>query len=380
MELDSHHARGRAQEAQQRLLKWLLEAACPLWSTRGVDRTLGGFQELLNGAEPVRAPRRMRVQPRQVASFMGAARLGWAGDAAGLAAHGMSYLYARYRRPDGLFRTLIAADGTPLDEQALLYDQVFVLLAFCEAQQVLGHAVDEARALRALLYRQFKRNGPGFETGTKVGLPLSSNAHMHLFEASLAWCEASDDPEWRTLADEIGELALSRFIDPASGVLREHFDSTWTPLTGVQGRFIEPGHHFEWAWLLLRWRGDTHSDVRQVALRLIDIGERHGIHNGAAVNVLLDDFSVHDACARLWPQTERVKAAALAARKTGETRYWTMARDAADSLSLYLQTPVPGSWYDRLMPYGRFIEEPAPASTFYHIVGAIAELTAAAKV
>jgi len=127
----------------------------------------------------------------------------------------------------------------------------------------------------------------------------------------------------------------------------------------------------------LRWRGKTHSDVRKAGLRLIDIGENHGIQNGVAVNTLLDDFSVYDACARLWPQTERVKSATLAARMTGEARYWTMARDAADSLSRYLQTPVLGVWYDRLMPYGRFIEEPAPASTFYHLVGAVAEMTAA---
>ena len=34
---------------------------------------------------------------------------------------------------------------------------------------------------------------------------------------------------------------------------------------------------------------------------------------------MLDDFSPHDASARLWPQTERLKAAALAAR-LGEPR------------------------------------------------------------
>jgi mannose-6-phosphate isomerase len=94
---------------------------------------------------------------------------------------------------------------------------------------------------------------------------------------------------------------------------------------------------------------------------------------------LLDDFSIYDACARLWPQTERLKAAALAARITGEARYWSIANEAAETLWRYLQTPVRGCWYDRLMPYGRFIEDPSPASSFYHIVGAISELTAAVQ-
>ena len=66
------------------------------------------------------------------------------------------------------------------------------------------------------------------------------------------------------------------------------------------------------------------------------------------MNSLLDDFSPHDAGARLWPQTERLKAAAIAARLTGEARYFTMAATAGESLLRYLDTPLPGLWYDRI--------------------------------
>jgi mannose/cellobiose epimerase-like protein (N-acyl-D-glucosamine 2-epimerase family) len=372
-----------AQAIQQQLLTWLREDACPLWSTRGVDCVLGGFHELLNGEEPVAVPRRVRVQPRQIAAFVAAGRLGWAGDVTELVTHGLSYFLARYRRADGLFRTLIAPDGTVLDDHALLYDQAFALLGFAESHKALDarsatkmSPMEEARALRGLIYCHFKREGPGFESALHAALPLSSNAHMHLFEASLACSESDDDPEWRALADEIGELALSRFIHAPSGALREHFASTWMPLPGLEGRLLEPGHHFEWAWLLLRWAGESRGDAREAAFRLIDIAERHGVHGGVAVNALLDDFSVHDAGARLWPQTERIKAAALAARATGESRYELIAVGAAEALWRYLETPVRGCWYDRLTPDGRFIEEPAPASSFYHIVGAVTELTA----
>ena len=385
--MDSQNAYAKAQDAQLRLLAWLREDACPLWSTRGVDGVFGGFQELLNGADPVIAPRRVRVQPRQIAAFAGAARLGWQGDVTALVAHGLKYLRQRYRRTDGSYRGLIEADGAVLDDRALLYDQAFVLLGFAESQKVLGasgrdalcaSAADDARALRELLFRSFKRAGPGFESAVETSLPLSANAHMHLFEASLACIEVDSDPEWQALADEIGELALAKFIDASSGIVREHFGPTWAPLPGIAGRLLEPGHHFEWAWLLLRW-GANRAAVRQAALRLIEIGERHGLHQGVAINALLDDFSIHDACARLWPQTERLKAAALAARVTGERHSWVIANEAADALWRYLQTPVRGCWYDRLMPYGRFIAEPSPASSFYHIVGAIAELTAAVQ-
>jgi len=151
----------------------------------------------------------------------------------------------------------------------------------------------------------------------------------------------------------------------------------WSAMPGMAGRLIEPGHHFEWAWLLFQWGGTQHREAWRAALRLIDIGELHGVRDGFVMNGLRDDCSVLDASARLWPQAERLKAAAFAARMTGEARYWRMANGAAESMCLYLQGRIAGSWYDRRTSEGRFIEEPAPASTFYHIVGAIKELTAA---
>ena len=204
---------------------------------------------------------------------------------------------------------------------------------------------------------------------------------MHLFEAALAGCEVcSESSLWKPLADEIAELALSKFIDPSSGALREFFDAEWKPAPGIEGRIVEPGHQFEWAWLLLRW-GEPEALARAArrGARLIDIGEQHGVRNGLAINSLLDDFSPHDAGARLWPQTERLKAAALAARLTGEARYFTMAADAADGLMRYLTVRFRGLWRDRIDAQGNVVDEPAPASSFYHMVAAIAEISALAR-
>ncbi|MBC7669374.1 MAG: AGE family epimerase/isomerase [Gemmatimonadaceae bacterium] len=44
--------------------------------------------------------------------------------------------------------------------------------------------------------------------------PFQSNAHMHLFEARLAWEALSDDPVWGSMADRIAGLAMDVFIDP----------------------------------------------------------------------------------------------------------------------------------------------------------------------
>jgi mannose-6-phosphate isomerase len=55
-------------------------------------------------------------------------------------------------------------------------------------------------------------------------------------------------------------------------------------------------------------------------------------------------------------------------------RYRAQAFAATKSVWGYLQTPLPGLWWDRMMPDGKFMEEPAPASSFYHIICAIKSL------
>jgi mannose-6-phosphate isomerase len=64
------------------------------------------------------------------------------------------------------------------------------------------------------------------------------------------------------------------------------------------------------------------------------------------------------------------------AAMTGDARYWSMAVQAARGLRRYLDTAVRGLWYDRLTVEGQFVQQPAPASSFYHIVCAISELKA----
>jgi mannose/cellobiose epimerase-like protein (N-acyl-D-glucosamine 2-epimerase family) len=362
-----------------RLRSWLLEAAYPIWSTRGIDSARGGFQERLTlTGEPTDDARRARVQPRQIFAFSRAPSLGWTGDANGAVAQGLSFFLTRYRRPDGLFRTLVASDGTPMDDRALLYDQAFALLAFSAAAPLLGstfHLAGEAEQLRQALYKHLKREGPGFQSGLPHGPPLLSNPHMHLLEASLAWLDVGGGSEWRTLADELGELALSHLIDPATGMLHETFDESWKPTADAPGRLVEPGHQFEWAWLLMRW-GQRRADVREAACRLMKVAEEHGVRNGVAVNAIVNDTTAHDSAARLWPQTERLRAAALAARLYEEPRYWKMTAEAAAGLMRYFSTDVPGLWYDRLAPSGEFMRETVTAGNLYHIVGGIAELAA----
>jgi mannose-6-phosphate isomerase len=366
---------------RDQLKAWALEKAFPLWWTVGADHVNGGFFEkiALDGA-PVDAPRRARVQPRQIYSYAAAGLLGWDGPWKQALEHGLDFYLSKYRRPDGFMRTLVASDGAPLDDKVDLYDQAFGLFGLAMASSVLPERADLpalAISLREALYANLKHPVAGFEESAPRTLPLLSNPHMHLFEASLAWVEAGGDAGWRTLADEIAQLALSKFIDPVSGGLREYYDGDWNPAPGVAGRIVEPGHQYEWAWLLLRWATLAgRDDAIAPALKMIRIGDGPGVDpaRGVAIFALLDDMSVHDDIARLWAQTERIKAGALAAQVTGDPVWWATVAGGAEGLLKYFDTPVEGLWRDKLQADGSFVDEAAPASSFYHIVCAILEL------
>jgi mannose/cellobiose epimerase-like protein (N-acyl-D-glucosamine 2-epimerase family) len=364
-----------------RLLDWLVNDAYPLWARYGIDPHNGGFFEALGqDCLGLPFPRRARVHPRQVYAFAQGRAFGWTGDVAGIVGRGMEYFTAHYRRNDGLFRALAAEDGTILDDRALLYDQAFALLGLAAAAAALDARDEfEARALvlRGLIERRLSTADGSLRSEEAAAAVRESNPHMHLLEACLAWTEIGNDAGWAAWVRRLVELALSHFIRKDSGALGESYTAAWQPAPGLAGRIIEPGHQFEWAWLLLRCEPLHPAPLRETALRLLAIGDRYGVQHGVAINALLDDFTVADANARFWPQTERLKAALLAATLTREPHYWFMAHAAAASFFPYLETSVAGLWFDVRQPSGVIIDAPAPASTFYHLVGAIAALNTA---
>jgi mannose/cellobiose epimerase-like protein (N-acyl-D-glucosamine 2-epimerase family) len=356
--------------------EWLVQAAYPLWATRGIDHRSGGFVEALDQeAIALDIPRRARVQPRQIYAFAHAAQFGWLGPTQDIVLRGTKYFESHYRRADGLFRSLVSHAGAVLDERALLYDQAFALLGYASAARAipLSRRAFEARAieLRATIQRHFAAPDGAYFSDEELGPQRESNPHMHLLEACLAWAEIGEDPDWTAGVTRLVELALSRFTHKCSGAIGELYDDQGMPSLRDGGR-VEPGHQFEWAWLLLRSIPYHVFPARAAALRLIAIGEEYGVHDGVAVNALRDDLSVEDPRARLWPQTERLKAALRAASVTHDPTYQSIANSAAASMLSYLRSR--GLWFDQRLPTGDFVHSPAPASTFYHVVAAAAEL------
>lgn len=370
----------QAERISSSLRGWLLNDALPLWWTHGADHKAGGFHERLHlNATPTGEARRSRLHPRQVYAFTVGNELGWTHHATAAVRHALRFYLANYRRGDGLFLTAVTADGRPCDTSVLLYDQAFALLGLAASYSLLRDESLSRHAVQVLdaIQSQFRHDDWGFKETPAGDTPLLSNSHMHLFEAALEWMEIDPHPRWRKLAQQLATLAGSRFIDINSGFVLEFFDSQWQPLPPAAGQRVEPGHQFEWAWLLSRWSTlSDEPDALKHALVLIERTESHGVdrHRGVAINALAPDGSTLDLKARLWPQTERLKAALLAAQLTNSQRYWSIALESAHTLARYLETPRAGLWRDTLTADGRFIEEPAPASSLYHIAAAIAQL------
>jgi mannose-6-phosphate isomerase len=355
-------------EASQWFDAWFVEAALPLWAEAGLDAARGGFQEALTlEGEPWPAARRSRVQTRQIWVYATAADAGLGARYGALAERAYGVYRARYLRPDGLFARVAEADGRITDPTPALYEQAFSLLAMAALERLApGARQGDAEALLQTLAPSRHSAGGWRETG---GAPFQANAHMHLLEAALAWEAAGGGSAWVAVSDEIAELALARFVDGASGVLREFFDADWRVLDEAAGGLVEPGHQFEWAWLLQRWglaRG--RPDALAAARRLYAHGLR-GVDPvlGVAMNALWSDLRVRDPATRLWAQTEFLKAALIFGTEDDALR-------AAQGLALYLDTPRRGTWRDKLTPERSFVEEPAPATSLYHLVGAILPL------
>jgi len=387
-------AMGAVISLNDQLLGWLRDRALPLWDWHGVDRIAGGYFETLavgsaGGMSSTGRVRRGRVVARQIYAFDVGHRIGWESRFANPVEHGRGYLFSHLYGGGGLFHTAVHADTRLPTEPFSLYEHAFYLFALARLA-AMADAGDPVRSTAVLCLDRL-RNGwgkvnGGFDEARPPRLPLKSNPHMHLLESALAWIEVTDGAArqpWVDLARELVGLCLTSFVDYRTGAIREYFDREWRPAHGEAGRILEPGHQFEWAWLLFEWAASAHVEgtsrqaASAAALRLIEVGERSGVDQvrGVAINEIWDDMTVRDANAKLWPQTERLKAwcaRLVNSRGLAETELACRKIAAAGrGLWQYLRVEPAGLWHEVWSAEGGWAPGPSKASSFYHVVCAI---------
>ena len=375
---------GRLKPAAAALLGWATDAALPLWATAGFDVEHGRFEERLTlgaGRMPT-VPVRLLSQARQIYAYALAARRGWYPGAAALVEQAYSSMVRDFHGRDGQDGWIfsIRRDGAVADPRRDFYAHTFVLLAVASYVQATGRQQALALADETLAFvdRHLRAaEGEGF----LEGLPPSDglrrqNPHMHMFEGLLSLWECSQDARYLIRAGELFDLFAARFFRAEPGILGEYFTAALQPAEGVAGRIVEPGHHYEWVWLLRRFGQITGRSVQPYVDALYDFADRYGFDGaGLIVDELLVDGSHHAPSRRIWPIAEGVKANLVEARLGRPQSEGKAAALAVLLRDRFLTADPPGGWHDRLDRNGACLSKFMPASTLYHLVCAIDELS-----
>lgn len=375
--------------AARRCRQWLVEKALPHWAVQGFDPRGGLFAEALDSrGEAIWQPVRFRVQSRQIYVYAHATLLGWY-DGRHMALVCADKGMPRFTSGEGHDVFALGEDGQIADGRICCYEYAFALLAECWLYRLTGQSVWQQRA--ELRYQHIEMLfadtlGVGLQSTFPPGEPRSQNPHMHLFEAVLAAAASFDDPRWQERAHQLYRLFSTQFLEPH--LLREFFDKDLKP-SHEASRLVDPGHHYEWCWLLSHyqalakgWPGapDERSVITQRAI-LYHFAHRFG-HGptGLVMDEVTEEGQPWRDTSRLWCQTEYLKAlVADYERSPSEEGACALGLLVEGIFGYYLTPALDGQWVDRVGADGKPLSYTAPASTFYHLFVAFTELVRVAE-
>jgi mannose-6-phosphate isomerase len=355
--------------------------ALPFWAEAGLNTRTGLFHERLNqdGQPDWQVPLRIRVQFRQIYVFSHAAVLGWFPEGAAIALSAWRHLLRLAYESNGEpgFAHLLSADGSVVDARRDSYDHAFAVLAAAW----LLKATDEPsirRVLERLLTFVDEHLTDAFGALRDLdadGIPNRQNPQMHWFEAMLALVETGMHTSGEERSRRHRRFAEEHLFDAENGMLGEYYSSDWKPYPGQLGQIVEPGHFFEWIWLLHRHESLTGHEANGCAARLMQAG-RGFICNksGLLVDEGCRKGSVKRGGRRIWLQTELLKAH-LARFEAGNTESRHDVWGCLASLDRhYLRKPFAQGWIDQLDEHARPVDSPVPAGILYHLFVALSEI------
>ncbi len=297
---------------------------CPKWYEAFSDHDLGGFYERLGaGFKPLLiGQRRLVTQCRQLSIYSHVSLNGNKTIYKNLKAQ-FEFILTRYHDPQtGLWHFALDDDGSVKDRDCDLYALAFVIFSFSHYFRASGdvRAKKAAQDVLALILTRFRAPGmAGFVEALSPDFqPLPrmrrQNPHMHLLEACLFAHETWNDPAYEAVADEMVSLFDEFFFDSENDALYEFMTNGLDPHPDKRDH-LEPGHYFEWVWLLkkhalMKSRSAMHD---KTCLQLLTWANKHGwdaLYGGIYDTVDGHGRLVSDT-KRIWPFCEALKANAL---------------------------------------------------------------------
>lgn len=363
----------------ERYIRWVRETALPTWSDRGFDRDNGRFHERLDASgHPLPVPHRAMVQARQIYVFAHAGMLGWHQHGIELAARAMETMRREFCVADaGCVSAHFSINLSPVAPHSVVrdaYTHAFILFAAAYVYRATGDQTILAFADEVLGFVDQALtddvhggllNHPDDCAGEKL-----QNPQMHFLEALLALAEAAPGRGYLERAGRWIDLLRHRMLRYDLGILPERFASNWDahPDALVADMF-EPGHHFEWIWLL-RWYEDLAredlSRCRDLLLRTATLPWT--TQDGLIRDQLGSDGRVIKGTHRLWPHCEAVKAATAVPSGLADPVAAALAETAAAALlDDFVGRPFAGGWTDQIDAERAPIVDYVPASSLYHL-------------
>jgi len=359
-------------------LSWLRLSALPFWATSGYEAQSSSFVERMNrvGVPLTDHPRRAMTQARQIFVYARAEVRGWYDGAGSIARSAFSAMVDRYFGADGRpgWAFSCDAEGNVYDGKRDFYGQAFCLLACAQHAILSGDkaALDLADQTLAFMDAEMASPKGGYaECWPDAVLPRRQNPHMHLMESLLALHSADPGRDYLTRARAIVDLLDTHFLLAKGRCLGEFFDDDLTACNPHIA--FEPGHHFEWVWLLQRFEkagGGETATRRQLLLEAAITGFRE---DGLLVDEMSANGMVVGPATRLWPLTEAMKALALpeaaAIGAPTPSDCWSALH------SRFLAKAPQGCWQDYFSANGAELVDFVPASSLYHLCCAFDFLT-----
>lgn len=360
---------------------WLFDKALPYWGSIGCDGTevnpflYGTHEQLrLDGKPDFPGYKRMRVQARQLYTFSQAALLGW--TKGNILAENIYNFMQNALQGEGHWAKTLTRDGHILDNASDLYDLAFIIFSLAWYGKLSNNPRPIQQARQTIQWiRQFMAYPKG---GFKNILPLTTgyrqqNPHMHLLEGTLALFEITQNEQDLLLAHELVSLFQNHFFDQQAGVLGEYYTEGWLNAPCLVREHIEPGHQYEWIWLLYEYERLTGIHHPKEIDRLFLFNRLHAIDQmtGLVADKVRRDGTLTHKSARLWVQTEALRATTY---KQDEASFHHLSQILHNLLYKYFMHCPPGTWQDQLDDHYGYKNDKIPTSSFYHIMSAYLQL------
>ncbi|TQS72952.1 sugar isomerase [Rhodobacteraceae bacterium] len=345
---------------------WLLQEGQRLLHHYAKARVADGFATLGNDGTMVDATAQSLITARKAHCYALGAMMGVPG-AAPLADHAIAALLDGPLRDHAQGGWFADASG-PSRKQAYLH--AFVALAGASATMAARpRGAELMQAAVEVIDRHFwiaeeEVMQPSFaHDWSDPEAYRGANCNMHTTEACLALHDATGEPRWLDRALALATRFGHDIPDAHNGRLPEHFAPDWAllpdygadqPADDTRPWGLTPGHHAEWAGLLLKVGAACRESGRDVpdwvhtdAVRLFDYAMRHGwAPDGkpGMVYTLGWDNEVSVPNRAYWVQAETANTALMLYRLTGDGRFEDTYRMVWDYIASTLIDHTAGGW------------------------------------